>query len=193
MLKDDHRKEVMVIALHTYQQHNVIIIILQKWMESRYPVLADVIKTTKTSTSFHLAEENKEEFPHDDVSIQIIVTCDMSDKHWILLQPISSSLLLQAIKVTEEMSRKYLILSDGDDHDHDGDSDYLPKKRATYLESMFMCVTPESLTPLAAMMYQKFEEICPDYLQEVKRYHDEKKVRRQQYFTATCSVICFLF
>ena len=162
MLKDDHRKEVMVIALHTYQQHNVIII-LQKWMESLYPVLADVIKTTKTSTSFHLAEENKEEFPHDDVSIQIIVTCDMSDKHWILLQPISSSLLLQAIKVTEEMSCKYLILSDGDDHDHDDDSDYLPKKRATYLESMFMCVTPESLTPLAAMMYshvKQIEQLC---------------------------------
>ena len=72
MLKDDHRKEVMVIALHTYQQHNVIIIILQKWMESRYPVLADVIKTTKTSTSFHLAEDNQRRVHHrDHVSITI--------------------------------------------------------------------------------------------------------------------------
>ena len=32
-------------------------------------MLADVIKTTNTSDSFHLAEENKEDFPHDDVSI----------------------------------------------------------------------------------------------------------------------------
>ena len=38
-------------------------------MESRYQVLADVIKATDVSVSFHLAEENKEDFPHDYVSI----------------------------------------------------------------------------------------------------------------------------
>ena len=36
-------------------------------MESHYPVFAEVFKTTQTTDSFHLAEENKEEFPHDDV------------------------------------------------------------------------------------------------------------------------------
>ncbi len=29
-----------------------------------------------------------------------------------------------------------------------------------YLKSMFLCVTPESLTPLAVMMYQEFEKTC---------------------------------
>ena len=37
------------------------------WLESQYPMLADAIKTTNTSTSFHLAEENKKDFPHEDV------------------------------------------------------------------------------------------------------------------------------
>ena len=37
-------------------------------MVSQYPVLAEVFKTTQTTDSFHLAEENKKEFPHDDVS-----------------------------------------------------------------------------------------------------------------------------
>ena len=107
MLKDDHRKEVMVIALHTYQQHNVIII-LQKWMESLYPVLADVIKTTKTSTSFHLAEENKEEFPHDDVSIQIIVTCDMSET----LDSAPTNLLFIVVAGYQSYRRDVLQVSD---------------------------------------------------------------------------------
>ena len=38
-------------------------------MESRYPKLAVAIKTSKTVNSFHRAEENKEDFPHDDVRI----------------------------------------------------------------------------------------------------------------------------
>ena len=63
------------------------------------------------------------------------------------------------------------LSSDSDDDDPD-----LPmKQRATYLESMFMCVTPLALTPLATMMYQKFKAMCPEHLQEVKEY-DEKKV-----------------
>ena len=37
-------------------------------MVSQYPVLAEVFKTTQTTDSFHLAEVNKKEFPHDDVS-----------------------------------------------------------------------------------------------------------------------------
>ena len=40
----------------------------KEWMESRYPVLADVIKSTEVSDAFHLAEENKENFPQHDVS-----------------------------------------------------------------------------------------------------------------------------
>ena len=36
-------------------------------MESRYPLLVKAIKTTETFSSFYLAEENEEEFPHDDV------------------------------------------------------------------------------------------------------------------------------
>ena len=36
-------------------------------MESRYPNLVVAIKTSNTTNSFHLAEENKEDFPHDDV------------------------------------------------------------------------------------------------------------------------------
>ena len=39
----------------------------KEWMESQYPVLAEAIKTTHTVDSFHLAEENKQEFPHDYV------------------------------------------------------------------------------------------------------------------------------
>ena len=63
------------------------------------------------------------------------------------------------------------LSSDSDDDDPD-----LPmKQRATYLESMFMCVTPVALTPLATVMYQKFKAICPEHLQEVKEY-DQKKV-----------------
>ena len=51
-----------------------------------------------------------------------------------------------------------------------------PSKRREYLKSMFMCVTPESLTPLAAVMYQEFEKTFPRKLQEVFQYNDEKKV-----------------
>ena len=36
-------------------------------MEDRYPELAAVIKSTQTSDSFHLAEENKQDIPDDDV------------------------------------------------------------------------------------------------------------------------------
>ena len=36
-------------------------------MESHYPVLTEVFKTTQTADFFHLAEENREDFPHDDV------------------------------------------------------------------------------------------------------------------------------
>ena len=61
-------------------------------------------------------------------------------------------------------------LSSDSDDDHDS-----MKQRTTYLESMFMCVTPVALTPLATMMYQKFKAMCPEHLQEVKEY-DEKKV-----------------
>ena len=43
----------------------------------------------------------------------------------------------------------------------------------TYLKSMFLCVTPESLTPLATLMYQKFQESCP---LQVFQYEDAKKV-----------------
>ena len=58
-------------------------------------------------------------------------------------------------------------------------------KRRKYLKSMFFCVTPESLTPLAALMYQEFEKTwtCElphetDNLQlrMVFLYEDEKKV-----------------
>ena len=74
----------------------------------------------------------------------------------------------QAVKVTEEMAGKFL----GYKHDH------LTYKRdqLTYLKSMFLCVTPESLTPLATLMYQKFEKSrsCP--LPMVFQYEDAKKV-----------------
>ena len=45
-----------------------------------------------------------------------------------------------------------------------------PREQST---SMFMCVTPEALSLLAIMMYQG---MCQNYLQEAKKYHDEKKV-----------------
>ena len=51
---------------------------IKEWLESRYPMLAGVIKTTKTSESFHLAEENKEDFPHDDVRY-IYIYCTLKD------------------------------------------------------------------------------------------------------------------
>ena len=51
------------------------------------------------------------------------------------------------------------------------------KSRAVYLKSMFFCVTPNSLVPLAVVMYQKFEELRSGYLHEVyKEYDDEEKV-----------------
>ena len=36
-------------------------------MEDRYPELADVLKSTQTSHSFHLAEENEQDIPDGDV------------------------------------------------------------------------------------------------------------------------------
>ena len=54
-----------------------------------------------------------------------------------------------------------------------------------YRESMFFCVTPESLTPLAVLMYQELEKtlICELahetenlQLRMVFQYEDEKKV-----------------
>ena len=56
-------------------------------------------------------------------------------------------------------------------------------RRRVYLKSMFFCVTPESLTPLAALMYQEFEKICTRnggteslQLRMVFQYEDDKKV-----------------
>ena len=48
--------------------------------------------------------------------------------------------------------------------------------KLTYLKSMFLCVTPESLTPLVTSMYQRFEELCPSQIQMVFQYEDAKKV-----------------
>ena len=54
-----------------------------------------------------------------------------------------------------------------------------------YLKSMFFCVTPESLTPLAALMYQELEkkwtsELAHEtdnfQLHMVFEYEDEEKV-----------------
>ena len=73
---------------------------------------------------------------------------------------------LQAVEVTEEMAGK--LLSNGE-HDQN-----VSLRIKDYLKSMFMCVTPESLTPLATLMYQRFEKTCP--LQMVFEYEDEKKV-----------------
>ena len=39
----------------------------KEWIKTGYPLLAEAIKTTKTFSSFHFAEENEKEFPHDDV------------------------------------------------------------------------------------------------------------------------------
>ena len=58
-------------------------------------------------------------------------------------------------------------------------------RRRVYLKSMFFCVTPESLTPLAALMYQELEktwtcELAHEtenlQLRMVFQYEDEKKV-----------------
>ena len=49
-------------------------------------------------------------------------------------------------------------------------------KRKEYLKSMFFCVTPESLTPLAALMYQELEKTFPENVHMVFQYEDEKKV-----------------
>ena len=63
-----------------------------------------------------------------------------------------------------------------DDDSHNLSLDEKTKRREDYLKSMFMCATPEALAPLAAMMYQKFVELCPGYMHEVKKFDDEKKV-----------------
>ena len=72
----------------------------------------------------------------------------------------------QAVKVTKVMADKLLI---NDDHDQQ-----LSIKG--YLKSMFLCVTPESLTPLATLMYQRFEETRPMQMHMVFQYEDAKKV-----------------
>ena len=41
--------------------------------------------------------------------------------------------------------------------------------REDYLKSMFMCASPEALAPLAAKMYQRFVELCPEYKVEVEQ------------------------
>ena len=77
-------------------------------MATQYPMLADVIKTTNTSTSFHLAEENKKD---EDVR-------DYIHAHALTL------FTCTAAKVTEEMACRCLISTrfsaDGDD----GNVDY---------------------------------------------------------------------
>ena len=53
-------------------------------MKSQYPFLAKAIKTTRTVDSFHLAEENKQEFPHDDVrfkSLFVIISTSCATYH----------------------------------------------------------------------------------------------------------------
>ena len=62
------------------------------------------------------------------------------------------------------------LLLSNDEHDQI----VRPLRIKDYLKSMFLCVTPESLTPLATLMYQTFEKTCP--LQMVFEYEDEKKV-----------------
>ena len=58
-------------------------------------------------------------------------------------------------------------------------SDEDEESRAVYLKSMFFCLYPNSLVPLAVVMYQKFEELRSGYLHEVyKEYDDEKKVSK---------------
>ena len=64
------------------------------------------------------------------------------------------------------------------DHSYTEDCDNDPLSddlRADYLKSMFMCATPEALAPLAAEMYQRFVELCPEYKDEVEQYCDNKK------------------
>ena len=66
-----------------------------------------------------------------------------------------------------------------EDCDNDPLSDDLIKSRSRlredYLKSMFMCASPEALAPLAAKMYQRFVELCPEYKVEVEKYSDNKK------------------
>lgn len=51
------------------------------------------------------------------------------------------------------------------------------EQRTIYLKSMFLCVNPLSLIPLAIAMYQKYEEICPTELKQLFSYNDSKKVQ----------------
>ena len=41
-------------------------------MEKHFKELAEVIKAENVTTAFHLAEENKEEFPHENVSVYLL-------------------------------------------------------------------------------------------------------------------------
>ena len=88
------------------------------------------------------------------------------------------------------------LSADGDDgnvdycdYDLNGDLADDESKRAVYLKSMFMCVTPEPLSLLAIMMYQKFEGMCPNYIQEAKKY-DEKKVYNLIIYMHACMLAC---
>ena len=78
--------------------------------------------------------------------------------------------------VRSKRSDDSLVCDDSKESDGDPHNDYLDEKtkREDYLKSMFMCATPEALTPLAAMMYQKFMELCPGYMEEAKIFGDEK-------------------
>ena len=67
MMRNSRKKKVMVCYEIIFIMLCYTVYICKVWVESQYPVLAEVFKTTQTADSFHLAEENKEEFPHDDV------------------------------------------------------------------------------------------------------------------------------
>ena len=41
--------------------------VYQEWMEECYKELLEAFRKTETVAAFHLAEENKKEFPHDEV------------------------------------------------------------------------------------------------------------------------------
>ena len=67
----------------------------------------------------------------------------------------------QAVRVAGEM----VIYLEGDE-----------QQRQCYLKSLYMCLSPTSLVPLAVVMYQRYAEVCPDKLEVLFNYPDTAKV-----------------
>ena len=51
------------------------------------------------------------------------------------------------------------------------------EQRECFVKSLYMCLSPVSLVPLAVELYSVYSELCPNQLTLLFSYYDEPKVR----------------